>query len=78
MQDIEGDMLRIHAYGKSVVVKRESVLLNDNGGVRSSRLFGGRWQRLVDHLEIELKLGKRKIHFPMTPQYVRESMRKGG
>ena len=24
--------------------------------------------------EIELKSGKRKIHFPMTPQYVREGM----
>ena len=24
--------------------------------------------------EIELKSGKRKIHFPMTPKYVRESM----
>ena len=52
MQDIEGDMFRINAYGKSVVVKHESVLLNDNVGVRSSRLFGKKWQKLVDHLDI--------------------------
>jgi hypothetical protein len=52
MQDIEANMLRIHAYGKSVVIKHESVVLNDNGGVKSSRFFGGRWQRLVDHFKI--------------------------
>lgn len=45
-------MLRIHAYGKTSVVKHKSVLLNVNGGVWSNKLFGGRWQRLVDHMEI--------------------------
>ena len=45
-------MLRIHAYGKTSVVKHKSVWLNVNGGVWSNKLFGGRWQRLVDHMEI--------------------------
>lgn len=52
MQDIWKEKIKVYAYGFSVKVRHERVQMDENSVVRSSRLFGNKWDKLFDDLEI--------------------------
>lgn len=52
MQNIWKDTFKIYANGMSYKVKHERVQLDPQSVVRSNRLFGKRWDKLVADLEI--------------------------
>lgn len=52
MQDIWKKTFKIYANGKSYKVKHERVQLDPESVVRSNRLFGKRWDKLVADLQI--------------------------